>query len=636
MSLDPESQSQARELFFQEALELLEQIQQDLSTLQRGSNLSRLDSLVRAVGGLKSGADRLNLSDIYFLARRFENVLRSMEQTPADIDTMILEQLWHAHRCLHLTLLTQLSTNKHDLRDVLAQAESVLSYLENRLNPQSQIEEFLAIAEPEVETIEVLFDRDVVQAINRLEAALLSPTSVQIGEIAMQIEVLLSLGEVLEISEFVAIATVALTSLQTNPQIAHTIGQMALTGFRAAREKVLGGDLSALPPSELQHSEPFMLSPESLLEQEREDSLFVVLEESLNNEPINSVDSIGESQIDNSNRLSVSEELEGQIAGSATLELRLKTTKLFVWQADFMVFTLAYDNIEEYLIPKIDRIVKSEGQRFLSWREQVLPIYPLFELLSANDSFLPSNRDRVANVSSLDESTSPMLVIKLDAQLFALEIAIERLVTEPEIVIKNFDATLAPSSYFFGCTTLSGNRLLPVIDVSVLLAEQIGQHQNHLDLTTLSDSLNAAIAYKIGASQAAILEESSELPTILVVEDSLTWRQYLVFTLHKAGYRALQAQDGQEGFKQLQQNPTVRLVICDLEMPNLNGFGFLICCRQDPQLAKIPAIVLSNYSSEQHRQLAMQLGANAYFTKPYDEPEFLAAIASLIKQTKVN
>jgi chemotaxis protein histidine kinase CheA/ActR/RegA family two-component response regulator len=633
MSLDPESQSQARELFFQEALELLQQIQDGLSTLQRGSNLSRLDSLVRAIEGLKSGADLLNLTDIYLLARRFENVVRSIRQTSADIDTMLSEQLWHAHRCLHLTLLTQLSTNQHDLGDVLDQAESVLSYLENRLNPQSQIEEeFLAIAEPEFDTIEALFERDVVQALDRLEAALLSSASVQkVGEIATQIEILLSLGEVIEIPEFVAIATVALTSLQTNPKIAQTIGEMALAGFRAARENVLRDNLTTLTQSrQIQHSDPSMQFPESVSEQEREeDSLFLLLEESLNDKAIGSLDS---------DECAPIEELPTQIVAeeAATLELRLKTSKLFVWQAEFMVFTLAYDNIEEYLIPKIEQIVKSNGQRFLSWREQVLPVYVLSQLLNANDPFSKTHRDRLAKTSSVEESIRPMLVIKLDSQLLALEIAIDRLVTEPEIVIKNFDATLTPSSYFFGCTTLSGNRLLPVIDVAVLLSGQIEQYKTNLDVTSLSDSLSAAIAYKIGASQAALLEESSQLPTILVVEDSLTWRQYLVFTLHKAGYRALQAQDGQEGLKQLQQNPTVRLAICDLEMPNLNGFGFLICCRQDPQLAKIPAIVLSNYSSEQHRQLAMQLGANAYFTKPYDEPEFLAAIASWLEQTKVN
>jgi chemotaxis protein histidine kinase CheA/ActR/RegA family two-component response regulator len=628
MSLDPESQSQARELFFQESLELLQQIQEGLSTLQRGSNLSRLDSLIRAVGGLKSGADRLNLSDIYVLARRFEEVLKAIEQTPSNIDTMLSEQLWQAHRCLHLTLLTQLSTNQHDLGDVLAQAESVLSYLENRLNPRSQVEgELIEIDEPEVDTIKALFERDVVQALERLEVALRSPDSVQkVGEIATQLEILLSLGEVIEISEFVAIATVALTSLQANPQIAQTIGQMALAGFRAAMEH-----LTVPTQSEaIQRSEPLVLSPEPISEQESEDSLFLLLEESLNDEPIESLNSADNARI---------EELPTQIEEEAAiLELRLKTTKLFVWQAEFMVFTLAYDNIEEYLIPKTEQIVKSNGQRFLSWREQVLPVYRLSDLLSVNDSFIPTKDTQKDETFSPNKSTRPMLVIKLDSQLLALEIAIARLVTEPEIVIKNFDATLAPSSYFFGCTTLSGDRLLPVIDVVVLLTQQVEQYQTYLDfdVTTLSDSLSAAIAYKIGASQAAILEESSQLPTILVVEDSLTWRQYLVFTLHKAGYRTLQAQDGQEGFKQLQQNPTVRLVICDLEMPNLNGFGFLICCRQDPQLAKIPAIVLSNYSSEQHRQLAMQLGANAYFTKPYDEPEFLGAIASLIEQTKVN
>ncbi|NJM89700.1 MAG: response regulator [Hydrococcus sp. RU_2_2] len=593
--------------------------------------------MVRAVGGLKSGADRLNLSDIYFLARRFENILISIEQTLTDIDATLLEQLSHAYKFLHSTLLTELSANQQDLSDVLAQAESVLNYLENRLNSQ---EELLAIAEPEVNTLKVLFDRDLVQALERLDIASISPASPQrAGEIAMQIEILLSLGEVLEISELVAIATIAQASLQTYPQSAQIIGQMALAGFRAVKENRFEGSTALTQAGQIQHSDPFRLLPESVLEQtQEEDSLFFLLEEILNDESVESVDGVEKVSLKESECLAACEQLPTQRAEeAATLELRLKTTKLFVWQGEFMVFTLAYDNIEEYLLPKIEQIVKSEGKRFLSWRERLLPVYLLSELLSVNSFFPPTNRDREATeVSSLNESIAPMLIIAINSQLLALEIAIDCLVTDPEIIIKNFDATLAPSTYFFGCTTLSGNRLLPVIDVAVLVSQQIEQYKTNLDVTSLSDSLSAAIAYKIGASQAALLEESSQLSTILVVEDSLTWRQFLVFTLHKAGYRVLQAQDGQEGFKQLQQNPAVRLVICDLEMPNLNGFGFLICCRQDPQLAKIPAIVLSNYSSEQHRQLAMQLGANAYFTKPYDEPEFLAAIAFLLEQTKVN
>jgi len=58
----------------------------------------------------------------------------------------------------------------------------------------------------------------------------------------------------------------------------------------------------------------------------------------------------------------------------------------------------------------------------------------------------------------------------------------------------------------------------------------------------------------------------------------------------------------------------------------MNGFEFLSYRRQEPQIAKIPIIMLTSRSNEKHRWLAMQLGATDYFTKPYLEQEFLAAI----------
>ena len=119
-------------------------------------------------------------------------------------------------------------------------------------------------------------------------------------------------------------------------------------------------------------------------------------------------------------------------------------------------------------------------------------------------------------------------------------------------------------------------------------------------------------------------------PTVLVVDDSNTLRQLLTLTLQKAGYHVLQAEDGQKAIAKLQQNSMVQLAISDVEMPNLNGFGFLGHCCQDPQLAKVPVVMLSSCSSEQHRQLAMHLGASAYFTKPYNEPELLAALKTII------
>lgn len=116
------------------------------------------------------------------------------------------------------------------------------------------------------------------------------------------------------------------------------------------------------------------------------------------------------------------------------------------------------------------------------------------------------------------------------------------------------------------------------------------------------------------------------------MDDSITVRQTLVLTLQKADYRVLQARDGREAVTQLQQNPHIQLVISDVEMPNMNGFEFLSHRRQDPQLSKIPVVMLTSRSSEKHQRLAIHLGAKHYFTKPYIEQEFLAAVKDILIQ----
>lgn len=121
-------------------------------------------------------------------------------------------------------------------------------------------------------------------------------------------------------------------------------------------------------------------------------------------------------------------------------------------------------------------------------------------------------------------------------------------------------------------------------------------------------------------------------PTILVVDDAVTLRRTLALSLERAGFRVLQAKDGWEAINQLRQSTSVQLIVCDIEMPNMNGFEFLSFRRQDPKLADIPTVMLTSRSNEKHRWLAMQLGATAYFTKPYLEQEFLATLRDLIRE----
>ena len=94
----------------------------------------------------------------------------------------------------------------------------------------------------------------------------------------------------------------------------------------------------------------------------------------------------------------------------------------------------------------------------------------------------------------------------------------------------------------------------------------------------------------------------------------------------------MQARDGKEALEQLQQNTTVKLIICDIEMPNMNGFEFLHQRRQDPHISNIPVAMLTSRGNPKHRRLAQHLGANQYFTKPYIEQTFLDEIRNMLEQ----
>ena len=73
-------------------------------------------------------------------------------------------------------------------------------------------------------------------------------------------------------------------------------------------------------------------------------------------------------------------------------------------------------------------------------------------------------------------------------------------------------------------------------------------------------------------------------------------------------------------------NPDVSLVLCDIEMPRMNGFEVLSYAGKDPNLSKVPIVMLTSRSGDKHRQLALGLGASAYVTKPYSEDQLIQTI----------
>ena len=123
--------------------------------------------------------------------------------------------------------------------------------------------------------------------------------------------------------------------------------------------------------------------------------------------------------------------------------------------------------------------------------------------------------------------------------------------------------------------------------------------------------------------------------SLLIVEDSRMQAAVLSNKLREAGYQVRTAENGQIGLEMIrQEKPT--LVISDIEMPHMTGYELCSAVKSDPELRKIPFVLLSTLSNAQDIIKGLHCGADNYVTKPYD-PEFLISrVASLLETPVVD
>ena len=338
--------------------------------------------------------------------------------------------------------------------------------------------------------------------------------------------------------------------------------------------------------------------------------------------------------------VSVSSTLSQGTTFSLRLPLTLMSARLLICQAGQAVYALLSDEIEKILAPQLGQVETIAGKRVLHWSqagtEQPIPLYLLSELVHYTTTLATAR-------STLDSSfpavlmaeAAPILLLQRPTGLIGIEV--DRILGEQELVIQPMVASIAPPSYVYGCSILGDGQLMLVID-GVALSQQSGNLA-----AAFREVQPTATAYP--PSELALLDTSDlppvgvpqlaapVQPTVLVVDDSMTVRQMLTLTLQSAGYRVLHAQDGFEAIAQLQQHSEIHLITCDVEMPRLNGFEFLMRYQQDPTLVRVPVIMLTSRSNEKHQQMAMQLGASAYLTKPYAEQMLLEMAAELIAKS---
>ena len=113
--------------------------------------------------------------------------------------------------------------------------------------------------------------------------------------------------------------------------------------------------------------------------------------------------------------------------------------------------------------------------------------------------------------------------------------------------------------------------------------------------------------------------------TVLTVDDSRTMREMLKMALSSAGYSVLQAEDGVHGLEVLAgSNPDV--IITDINMPRMDGFGFITEVRGEGRHRAIPILVLTTESDAEKKNRARSAGATGWIVKPFDPVKLVDAV----------
>lgn len=334
--------------------------------------------------------------------------------------------------------------------------------------------------------------------------------------------------------------------------------------------------------------------------------------------------------------ISVDTQHNGGATFTLSLPFTLSITRVLLVESNDMMLAFPTDVIEEMTSISPDQILKGVGGEVLEWEEQVVQFIRLHEWLRFN---CPRSLESPESSPNIKEST--VLMVTHNDQIVGLQVG--RCWGEQEVAIRHVEGNLPMPPGFSSCTILGDGRVVPMVNTSELLRWIISDERNRsvssqaaqADPIEQSAVVNLLPGYETHDGQQATplipVPATSHKPAILIVDDSINVRRFLALTLEKAGYRVEQAKDGQDAVDKLSAGLLVQAILCDIEMPRLDGYGVLARIKSNPKLAHLPIAMLTSRSGDKHRKLAMSLGAAAYFSKPYNEQVLLQSLRQMVE-----
>ncbi|HET89198.1 MAG TPA: hybrid sensor histidine kinase/response regulator [Chloroflexi bacterium] len=285
-----------------------------------------------------------------------------------------------------------------------------------------------------------------------------------------------------------------------------------------------------------------------------------------------------------------------------TLPLTLTSSRGLLVRVSDQIFTIPHNAIERIMLVQPEDIASLEGHDVIVYNGRPLTVVQLSHILG-----LPA-------VNGTEKSHIPVVILAAAERRMAF--AVDALAGEQEVVIKSLGKQLSRVGGVAGATVLGSGEVVLILNVADLIKLGLrGDRRSVLSALT----------------QAVSPEKKRARRRILVVDDSITTRTLEKNILEAAGYDVQLATDGQEALNAIATGGPPDLVVSDVVMPRLDGFGLTQRIREDSRLAEIPVILVTSLDSPEDKARGIEVGADAYITKSsFDQNNLLETIEQLI------
>jgi len=247
-------------------------------------------------------------------------------------------------------------------------------------------------------------------------------------------------------------------------------------------------------------------------------------------------------------------------------------------------------------------IQRVAGEEMVNLRDTLIRLIKLNDLLG------------VGKFPKKDEAFQhPTLILGTAEKRLAL--MVEDIVGREEIVVKSLGEFLKTVKMFSGATISGEGNVRLIINLTAMFGDE-----------ALGAKASFIPAKEVLAAETATTRRK---PRILVVDDSISIRKFVQRFLDRVGYEVDVAADGMAALGALGK-AKYDVVITDLEMPVMHGYDLMAEMKRNPAHATIPIIVLTSRAGEKHKQKALDMGAQDYLVKPFEEQEMVNVLKKIL------